>query len=248
MTHKLEYKTASLSSKKRVVLPRKMDSSDELIQEPEQYLSYCTRTIPTTYITVHIDEEFKTPKYYRYVVEAISNLEEGDEVSFILATPGGRADGLTALLSALKRTPAYSVAVIAGDCHSAGSFLALSCDAVAVSPHSSMLIHYISHGAYGAASHVKKEVEHTQKISEKLFRDTHKYFLTEDEINACINQDLQIWLDAEEILERLQMRQELQQAVQEDEPVDCSEGCPCDSTKGKFLEDDWEPDFDEHDD
>jgi ATP-dependent protease ClpP protease subunit len=225
-------KVLSLSSKKRFTSNKKLSlDQEEHFQESDQYLSYCTRTIPTTYLTVHIDEEFKSAKYYRYVVEAISNLDEGDEVSFILSTPGGRADGLTSLLSALKRTPAYSVSVIVGDCHSAGSFLALSCDAIAVSPHSSMLVHFISHGAYGAASHVKKEVEHTQKISEKLFRDTYKYFLTDEEINGCINQDLQLWFDADQILERLKIRQELQKQEAEDnlddEDLEVCCNCEC---------------------
>jgi hypothetical protein len=97
-----------------------------------------------------------------------------------------------------------------------------------------MLVHFISHGAYGAASHVKKEVEHTQKISEKLFRDTYKYFLTDEEINGCINQDLQLWFDSDQILERLKIRQELQkqeaQESSEDDPCegDCPE-CSCGS-------------------
>lgn len=224
----------SLTNKPRNLIKNKLSSDqDERFQESDQYLSYYTKTIPITYLTVPIDEEFKSPKYYRYVVEAISNLGEDDEVSFILSTHGGRADGLTALLSALKRTQAYSLAIIAGDCHSAGSFLALSCDAIAVSPHSSMLCHYISYGSIGPANHVKKEVEHTEKISEQLFRDTYKYFLTDEEITACIEQDYQLWLDADQILERLNIRQELQkQEVEESSEDDPCEGycsdCSCD--------------------
>lgn len=190
-------------------------------------LEFYTEQISNIAMTVHIDEEIKEPSYYRQVVQGINSLSEGDQITFNISSPGGRLDGLEVVLSAIDNTEAVTIANIAGQCHSAASILALNCNMIYVSPHASMLVHFISFGSAGASNHVLKQAEHTKKVSEKLFRNTYKYFLTEEEINKCIEDDYQLWLDAEQILERLTFRQEKYQeenseeSLEEDEPRSC---------------------------
>lgn len=179
------------------------------------HLEFYTEQISNIAMTVHIDEEIKEPSYYRQVVQGIENLSEGDQLTFNIASPGGRLDGLEVVLSAIKNTDAIVIANIAGSCHSAASILALNCDMIYVSPHASMLIHFVSFGSVGASNHVLKQAEHIKKVSEKLFRDTYQYFLTEEEIERCIEDDFQLWLDADQITERLKVRQECQKEYQE---------------------------------
>lgn len=183
-------------------------------------LEFYTEQISNIAMTVHIDEEIKEPSYYRQVVQGINSLSEGDQITFNISSPGGRLDGLEVVLSAIDNTEAVTIANIAGQCHSAASILALNCNMIYVSPHASMLVHFISFGSAGASNHVLKQAEHTKKVSEKLFRNTYKYFLTEEEINKCIEDDYQLWLDAEQILERLTFRQE---KYQEENSEECLE-------------------------
>lgn len=185
-------------------------------------LEFYTEQISSIAMTVHIDEEIREPSYYRQVVQGISNLSEGDQLTFNISSPGGRLDGLEVVLSAIDNTEAVTIANIAGQCHSAASILALRCNIIYVSPHASMLVHFISFGSAGASNHVIKQAEHTKKVSEKLFRDTYYGFLTEEEINKCIEDDYQLWLDSEQIIERLKQRQ----AILEEEHqylCDCNE-------------------------
>lgn len=219
------YKTINLSGKPVFnTKGRRLSQEDEYEEVNENFLSFCARSYSTNILSIPIDGEFRDPSYYRHVVQAISGLEEGDQVEFNISSPGGMYDGLVALLSALHRTQATSIAIIAGRCHSAASILALNCDVIAVSDYANMLCHYVNYGAGGPANHVRKEVDHVEKISQRLFRDTYKHFLTEEEIDMCIEHNNQLWLDSTEILERLQYRQEMQKKEAEetlDEDCDC---------------------------
>lgn len=166
-------------------------------------LGYFTSQQVSTCLTVPIDEPVQEPQYYRQVVQAIGSLGEGDVIRFMINTPGGDLQGLTALLAAKDSTEAISIACIEGWCHSAGSMLALNCDSVQVSPYATMLCHYVSYGAIGKAADIRSLVKHTDEVCEKLFRDTYKHFLTEEEIQQCIN-GLELWLGFEEINHRLE--------------------------------------------
>ena len=231
---------------------RKSDSDDnDEIKMQENYLGYFSKTIPTEIMTVYIDEPVKHPSYYRQVVQGIEELGDGDQLRFHISSPGGRLDGLEAILAAMSRTDATTIAFIESDCHSAASILALNCDIVSVSPYASALIHFVSFGSAGASNHVLKHAEHIKKTSERLFRDTYKYFLTEEEITRCIEDDYQLWLDADQIAERLEHRQKMQDSnindaalqdsnnvdvalLEEEESYDCENCCgeDCSSYSG----------------
>lgn len=223
MTNKTSSKLKKVTSTYLTNNRFNQDDSEDDYQNNENFLSFCAKSYTINDLSVPIDGDFREPAYYRHVVQAISNLEEGDKVEFIMNSRGGRLDGLVAILGALDRTLATSCAIISGKCHSAASILALKCDSIAVSNYAEMLCHYVTYGSVGPAVHVKKEVEHIEKTSEKLFRSAYKYFLTEEEITNCIENDLQIWLDATQITERLQRRQELQQKEIEDHQKESDE-------------------------
>ena len=159
-------------------------------------------------MSVCIDEGVKEASYYRYVSRAISELTEDDTLHFFINSPGGTFSGLSTLPSSMDYSGCNTVAVIQGDCLSAASMLALSCHEVQVSPLASMLVHFVSYGSVGAASHIKAHVDHTQKVTESVFRNIYEGFLTEEEIVSCIEQDRQIWLDSEQIIKRLENRLE----------------------------------------
>ena len=159
-------------------------------------------------MSVCIDEGVKGASYYRYVSQAINELTEDDTLQFFINSPGGTFSGLSTLLSSMDYSGCNTVAVIQGDCSSAASMLALSCHEIQVSPLASMLVHFVSYGSEGAASHIKAHVDHTQKVTEGVFRNIYEGFLTEEEIVSCIEQDRQIWLDSEQIIQRLENRLE----------------------------------------
>jgi len=221
--------TPSKSPSKYTNSKLNLDESDDI----PGHLGCYTRQITNTILTVPMDQEFSNPSYYRFVCQAISELEEGDTVEFEVASDGGRVDGLIALLSALERTPATSVALLNGMAASAASILALNCDMVWVGTNSSMMIHNAHFGSIGTVSNVVKHVDFERKRTEKLIRSTYEHFLTEDEIEAVLA-GVEIWLDSEEINDRLIIKASILEELSEEDDEDCSSCNDCHNTELQY--------------
>lgn len=198
------------------------EDDDEPIQTDK--LGYFRSTQTAQCLDIHITGAILEAEYYTQVVQAIKNTSEGDLVNFHINSYGGNLNGLQSLLSAMLSTEAEKRAYIDGGAMSAASILALNCDSVFVSPYAEMLCHFISLSAGGKSSDVKSHFEHIQRTSERLFRETYQFFLTEEEIEACIEHGRDIWLDAEQIAERLQRKFSILKELSENQ--DC-EGDYC---------------------
>ena len=116
-------------------------------------------------------------------------------------------DGLLSLLDAIETTEAMTIADITGECSSAASILALNCDQCVVGKYAEMLAHEVSYGVGGKGSDNLSHVQHIKKISDKLIWDTYEGFLEDHEIESVLN-GKELFLDSDEIIERLNKREE----------------------------------------
>ena len=183
------------------------DSDDEDLQM-DKHLGYSERTQSSTQVKIYIDEPIRDPKYYRGVFDKVTSLSEGDQVVYIVSSPGGNMDGMISLIEANRQTDADILCIISGICHSAASMFALTCPNISVSPSSTMMVHFVSFGTGGIASHVKANVDHTLDFCTNYFKEIYEGFLTEEEMDLCINSGKEIWLQSDEIVSRLEARQE----------------------------------------
>jgi ATP-dependent protease ClpP protease subunit len=177
-------------------------------------LGYFTQQKVSTCIVVPIDENVRDADYYRQVVQAISNTDEDDVIQFEINSNGGSLEGLIALLTAMSKTQALKLANINGFCHSAASMLALNCDSIFVSPYASSLIHFVSYGSSGKSADIRSHVNHVHTTSEALFRETYALFLTEEEMQACID-GKELWVGSDEISRRLEHKYSILNAEDE---------------------------------
>ena len=106
-----------------------------------------------------------------------------------------------------------TIADITGECASAASILALNCDQCVVGKHAELLAHEVRYGIGGKSSDNLSHVQHIKKISDKLIWDTYEGFLTDDEIESVLN-GKELFLDSDEIVERLNKRQALREAAE----------------------------------
>jgi len=162
--------------------------------------------------TVPIDNDFGPPSQYRAVVQMLLNATEEDSVVYLINSRGGRMDGLQTLLEATKMCKAQTTAVILGECASAASILALTCDSVHVTESSSMLCHSVSMSTGGKHSDVVAHLEHMTKTTHNLMRKTYEGFLTEEELAGMLN-GREIFMDAQEIIDHLNQREEYQEQM-----------------------------------
>lgn len=182
------------------------DDEDYMPNINDKHLGYSERNQVMTQIKVYLDEDIKSPKYYRGVIDKVTSLNEGDQVIYYVSSPGGRMDGMIALIEANNQSDADILCVLIGECHSAASMFALTCPNISVSPSATMMVHFVSFGAGGIASHVKANVDHTLDFCSNYFKDIYQGFLTEEEMDLCINAGKEIWMQSDEIMQRLEKR------------------------------------------
>lgn len=182
------------------------DFEDEDDLKGKGSLGYYVNQRVLTDVTVHINEAVVEPSYYTDIVNILYKASKEDSFTFMLNTPGGSYTGLVSLLDGIDATEAHTVANICGECHSAGSIIAMHCNDVIVGPYATMLCHNVSYGTGGKGSDVLAHVEHISKVSNNLIRTTYEGFLTETEIEEVLK-GKQLYLEAPEIEERLDRRQ-----------------------------------------
>lgn len=188
-------------------MTKKLSDDFDIVSAPPDQLGYFFETVSSTQYTVPIDESFMEASYYRGIVNMLAQANEQDIVIFRINSPGGQFSGLLSLLDAIETTQAMTIADITGQAASAASILALNCDQCVVGKYAEMLAHEVSYGVGGKGSDNLSHVQHIKKISDKLIWDTYEGFLEDHEIESVLN-GKELFLDSDEIIERLNNREE----------------------------------------
>lgn len=185
---------------------KKVFSKSDSDEVAEPYASYTEYTQSYSKIVVDVDEEVRSAKYYRHVCNKIRELGEADEVEFNINSNGGDLQGLISLLDAINLTDATVTAYCKGSCDSAASLLTLSCHNIIVSPYCTMLVHFAEMGISPDRMYeLRNQLDHYNELCKRVFVDVYQGFLSEDEIQDVIN-GKQMWLQSEQIIERLEKR------------------------------------------
>ena len=151
-----------------------------------------TQQITSVFIYGPVEE----PEDY---VEEVKAIREATGVLNVhINTPGGRVDTACSLVSALEDTQAQTVGYIEGVCHSAGTILALTCDALVVYDHSLMMFHSASQGGWGKGEDPIVALKAQDAWIKRIMRDKYKDFLTPTEIEYVLDAK-DLWLEAEDI-------------------------------------------------
>lgn len=138
--------------------------------------------------------------------------------------PGGVMGTGQSIINALMETPARTVAVLEGHNCSLATMIPLICREVVVTPYTSMMLHSVSGGGGGTMVNHERQAIFFSKMYSEFLDDVYDGFLFEEEIQD-LKHGLEIYLDSDEIQERLQRRAELMEAESEiDGDCDC-EGC-----------------------
>lgn len=162
----------------------------------------------------YIAGEIESPECYIDIFDIARHAMHDDTLKFYINSFGGDLFTAIQFLRVLSETNALVVVSIEGACMSAATLLFLAADQVEITPHSSIMLHDYSSGTYGKGGDIHRQIIHERKWSEKLFRDVYEYFLSEAEIDSMLN-GKEIWLDSDEVLERMQKRAEIRKELRE---------------------------------
>lgn len=181
---------------------------DELIPFPFQHTCkwYEQQEVQTfTKVRLVLNEDIKEPSFYNEVLDRVDRLTENDYLVVEIDTNGGNIDGAIAIMDAIENTQAEVIGVIKNKAYSVGSAIALTCPNLNISPNTRMMIHSFTAGYFGKDNELEANFEFNQKYLHNFMGNTYKYFLTEKEISELFA-GKDIWLDADQVLERLEKK------------------------------------------
>jgi len=167
----------------------------------------------------YLSDEIGSPSEYIDWFHEIRNCRKTDAITIHLNCPGGNLFTTIQFLQALSETEAHIIVSVEGACMSAATLIFLAADEYMITNHSMFLFHNYSAGTVGKGGEMYHGMVHERKWSTALFQDMYTGFLTPDEIIDMTN-DKDIWLDSNEVIERLEKRGKMmQKKIKMDEKI-----------------------------
>lgn len=159
--------------------------------------------------TVHhfdLNDYIGAPSEYVDMLNIIRNATDLDAIVFHINSLGGRLDTTVQLINAMQSSPAKVYGIMEGDCASAASAILLNCDEIQIMPHTMMMIHNYSGGAVGTGNNMYNEILAYRNAYYDTFKEWYVPFLTEAEFDQMINSSTDVYINAKQVVERLERR------------------------------------------
>ena len=196
-------------------------------------IPFSVQTIPHTSVEykIHINGELVDHAQIEDVITVLDLAEEQDRVTIYLSSPGGNVDVGNSIVHAMEKCRAEIYVVGSGSICSMAPFILFSADGFELEPYTSVMFHSISFGQYAEGVDVEKYAKFVNRKAKQMFTDRLEGFFSKEEIDNILDRKDEIWMDADEFVERFEKRQEFLQnkfkEQAEDHVCDC-ENCCCD--------------------
>lgn len=176
-------------------------------------------------------------------IEAINAAGENDVVEvYCIGCPGGSADTIVALLNALATTDAHTVCIIESHNASAATMPAMVTNEVHVGSYASFMIHSVSGAAGGTMRNTAEAAKFYEKQYAAFIEEVYQGFLSPEDL-ALVHDGRELYLNAQEIQERLEARQEYfeAKAKEEQEKQDAAEAADREDAKNSKTKNQRKP-------
>lgn len=160
---------------------------------------------------IYLFGQIESPQQFIGAIEVMRAASENDRVMIHLQSCGGSLDAADTMLQAMHMCEAEICVNASGGCHSAATLILLAADSFMLSDNFSSLLHNGSTGTGGKFSDYRAETAFTAKWMERVMRDSYEGFLSPQELDDLIK-GVDIWLDAEQWVERHEARNDYIQA------------------------------------
>ena len=162
----------------------------------------------------NLSGEIEEPDQYIEWFDTIRHARETDQVKIYINSGGGDLYTAIQFMRVLYDTNAEVTCSVEGACMSAATMIFMCADVFEVTPHSTFMFHNYSGGTFGKGGEMIDQLQHERKWSARLMNEIYADFLTEAEITQILeNRD--IWMDGEEVVERMNSRmQKMQEAAE----------------------------------
>jgi ATP-dependent protease ClpP protease subunit len=177
--------------------------------KPNKDIVYVT---PRAYeFTYYLSDCVQDTHEYHDLLQTLDNAGENDLIRIVINNYGGEVGTTTQLVSHIRESKAIVVGHISGNAFSAAGVIWLACHQQEVSDHCMLMIHSSVGFAEGKYVDMAAYIKAANRRTELLYKDIFEFFLTEEEIDKVLRGE-EVWMLADEIVERLENRQKLFEA------------------------------------
>jgi ATP-dependent protease ClpP protease subunit len=164
--------------------------------------------------------EIGNPDEYIDLCNTLRSARPEDTFILRLNSGGGQVRSGNQIINALQECEATTVGFIEHDCGSMCTFIFLACRRWGVSKYAEWFSHTVSGGNYGKECETFEASQFLRRQTHKRIKEEYHAFLTEEEIDKILT-GTDIYLDADEIMDRLETYSEYRETLAEQ--CDCEE-------------------------
>jgi len=168
---------------------------------------------------IYLSTEIGAPALYTDMINIIRSAGPNDIVYIHLNTPGGDLTAGVQIINAMQSTQAHVICGVECEVSSLGTLIFLAADEFVVHDNTIFMFHNFSSMTFGKGHEQAAQLEATTKWFNNLARKLYIPFMSEEEY-ARIEQGGDLWLDAEEVRERLAYMVERMQEKAEQEKAE----------------------------
>lgn len=209
--------------------PVKM-SEDKLLPMFQQNKTFTTEFRGVRY-DYYLTGSIGDPEDYLDLCNILRSATAQDEVIIRINSGGGQVHTGNMIINAINESEANVIGFIESMCGSMATFIFLACHTWGVSDSAEFFSHTCSYGTWGKESETFAQVDFFRKQYNGLMRKRYQAFYSEEEIDTLIRGE-DIWLNADEIMQRLESYAAAREA----------KGCGNPDCKECTIEDDF-PEF-----
>ena len=167
-------------------------------QKHSVFDNYVPIIVTGRHTDIYLHDTIDAPCNYTEACRVLSKAYSGDNINIHMNNGGGYVDSGFMLIDAIKHSKATVTGVLTGSVASITTIVALQCDEITVSDHISWLSHNYSAGVQGKGGEMKAQMEFMSAELAISFKELHKGFFTESEMEDII-EDKDMWLNKVEI-------------------------------------------------
>jgi ATP-dependent protease ClpP protease subunit len=180
--------------------------AEEELEKNELSFDNAFLNIPVSRLhSFYLSGIIQSPECYTKWFHAIRNASENDVIVIHINSPGGDASTAIQFIRVLAESKATIVASVEGNCMSAATMIFLAADIHQIGEHSCFMFHNYSGISIGKGGEMYDNIVFERKWSERMLKSIYGDFLTDKEIEDILN-NKDIWMDGEEVAERLKKR------------------------------------------
>lgn len=203
-------------------LPKRRSEDEDDIPQRSGPVSIVQQTRSFNTYNIRIDGYLENSSDFRGFLNLLEFATEDDTIIIRLSSGGGELEIAQTIRNALKACQAKTVIVLDSWAASAATMFFNVVDQVVVQPCSYIMVHGASYGKSGHMSDIKSYVEFSEKRIRSVFKEAYEGFLTDEEMERILSNDIDVYMEEDEIVERLEKMQKHFQDKSENTAVDAA--------------------------